>query len=73
MTPLIELGLFLRVNMLAAFHKRALRQARLRDIFMDQEGIVVRNVSPPAYTEEPPTPPPCYVMLYSVAVLGCSC
>ncbi|KAK8725550.1 hypothetical protein OTU49_010616, partial [Cherax quadricarinatus] len=39
--------------------RRGLRRARIRRILMNQDGVVVRNISPPDYTEQPP-PPPAY-------------
>ncbi|XP_042230327.1 lysosomal-associated transmembrane protein 4B-like isoform X1 [Homarus americanus] len=45
--------------MFAASYRRALRRARIRRILMNQEGVEVRDIRPPDYTEQP-TPPPTY-------------
>ncbi|XP_071526391.1 uncharacterized protein [Panulirus ornatus] len=45
--------------MFSTSHRRALRRARLRRILMDQEGVVVQDITPPGYAEQPP-PPPAY-------------
>ncbi|XP_066949496.1 lysosomal-associated transmembrane protein 4B isoform X1 [Macrobrachium rosenbergii] len=43
----------------------ATRRARMREIFADQEGVEVRHVSPPTYTEAPPPSRPPHPPAYN--------
>lgn len=55
-------GVDLRVTMLAASYRQALRQARIRRALMDQDVVVHSGSNAVRPVQEPPPPPP-YVNL----------